>query len=48
MTSIKKDPILVVLQLSGGNDGINTVVSLCRPPTMLTTARPCACRKTRR
>ena len=26
MTSTKKDPILVVVQLSGGNDGINTVV----------------------
>ena len=26
MTSTKKDPVLVVLQLSGGNDGINTVV----------------------
>jgi len=26
MTSTKKDPILVVVQLSGGNDGINTVI----------------------
>jgi len=26
MTSTKKDPVLVVVQLSGGNDGINTVV----------------------
>ena len=26
MTSIKKDPVLVVLQLSGGNDALNTVV----------------------
>ena len=26
MTSTKRDPILVVVQLSGGNDGINTVV----------------------
>ena len=26
MTSTKKDPVLVVLQLSGGNDGINTVI----------------------
>ena len=26
MTSTKKDPILVVLQLSGGNDVLNTVI----------------------
>ena len=26
MTSTRKDPILVVLQLTGGNDGLNTVV----------------------
>ena len=26
MTSTKKDPVLVVLQLSGGNDVLNTVV----------------------
>jgi len=26
MTSNKKDPVLVVLQLSGGNDGLNTVI----------------------
>ncbi len=26
MTSTKKDPVLVVLQLSGGNDAVNTVV----------------------
>ena len=26
MTSTKKDPVLVVLQLSGGNDAINTLV----------------------
>ena len=26
MTSTKKDPVLVVLQLSGGNDAINTVI----------------------
>ncbi len=26
MTSTKKDPVLVVLQLSGGNDGLNTIV----------------------
>ena len=26
MTSTKKDPVLVVLQLSGGNDALNTVV----------------------
>ena len=26
MTSTKKDPVLVVLQLSGGDDGINTII----------------------
>ena len=26
MTSIKKDPVLVVLQLSGGNDAVNTII----------------------
>jgi uncharacterized protein (DUF1501 family) len=31
MTSTKKDPVLVVVQLSGGNDGINTVIPYCDP-----------------
>ena len=31
MTSTKKDPVLVVLQLSGGNDGLNTVVPYADP-----------------
>ena len=26
MTTTKKDPVLVVVQLSGGNDAINTVI----------------------
>ncbi len=26
MTSTKKDPVLVVLQLAGGNDALNTVI----------------------
>ena len=35
MTSTKKDPILVVVQLSGGNDGINTVVPYGDPTTTM-------------
>ena len=31
MTSTKKDPVLVVLQLSGGNDPLNTVVPYANP-----------------
>ena len=31
MTNTKKDPVLVVLQLSGGNDGLNTVVPYSNP-----------------
>ncbi len=31
MTSTKKDPVLVVLQLSGGNDGLNTIVPYSNP-----------------
>ena len=31
MTSTKKDPILVVLQLAGGNDALNTVVPYSNP-----------------
>ena len=31
MTSTKKDPVLVVLQLSGGNDGLNTVIPYSNP-----------------
>ena len=31
MTSSKKDPVLVVLQLSGGNDALNTVVPYADP-----------------
>ena len=31
MTSIKKDPVLVVLQLSGGNDYMNTVIPYTDP-----------------
>ena len=31
MTSSKKDPILVVLQLSGGNDYLNTVIPYANP-----------------
>ena len=31
MTSTKKDPVLVVLQLSGGNDPLNTVVPYTNP-----------------
>ena len=26
MTTTKKDPVLVVLQLSGGNDYLNTII----------------------
>ena len=31
MTSTKKDPVLVVLQLSGGNDYMNTLVPYTDP-----------------
>jgi uncharacterized protein (DUF1501 family) len=31
MTSTKKDPVLVVLQLSGGNDALNTIVPYSNP-----------------
>jgi uncharacterized protein (DUF1501 family) len=31
MTSTKKDPVLVVLQLSGGNDALNTIVPYSDP-----------------
>ena len=31
MTSTKKDPVLVVLQLSGGNDILNTLVPYTNP-----------------
>jgi uncharacterized protein (DUF1501 family) len=31
MTSTKKDPVLVVLQLSGGNDGLNTIIPYSNP-----------------
>ena len=31
MTTSGKDPVLVVLQLSGGNDYLNTVISYTDP-----------------
>ena len=31
MTSTTKDPVLVVLQLSGGNDGLNTIIPYTNP-----------------
>ena len=31
MTSTKKDPVLVVLQLAGGNDELNTVIPYHNP-----------------
>ena len=31
MTSTKKDPVLVVFQLSGGNDYLNTVIPYANP-----------------
>ena len=31
MTSTKKDPVLVGLQLSGGNDGLNTIIPYTNP-----------------
>ena len=37
MTSTKKDPVLVVLQLSGGNDAVNTLGALRRPQVLSTT-----------
>ena len=31
MASSKRDPVLVVLQLSGGNDALNTIVPYADP-----------------
>ncbi len=31
MVSTKKDPVLAVLSLSGGNDGLNTVIPYNNP-----------------
>ena len=31
MTTAQKDPVLVVLQLSGGNDYLNTVIPFTEP-----------------
>ena len=31
MTSTKKDPVIVILQLSGGNDYLNTVIPYDNP-----------------
>lgn len=31
MTSIKKDPVVVVLQLTGGNDYFNTIIPYTDP-----------------
>ena len=31
MTSSKKDPVLVILQLTGGNDYLNTVIPYSNP-----------------
>ena len=39
MTKERKDPVLVVLQLTGGNDYFNTVIPLQRRPTTTTAAR---------
>ena len=44
MTSTKKDPVLVVLQLSGGNDARSTRwCPTATPCTMWTTGRRYAC-----
>ena len=32
MTSTKKDPVVVVLQLTGGNDYYNTIIPYNDPP----------------
>jgi len=32
MTSTKKDPVLVVLQMTGGNDYLNTIIPYSNPP----------------
>ena len=46
MASTKKDPVLVILQLSGANDYMNTIILIATLCTM-TTGRRSTFRKTR-
>ncbi|GIT42901.1 MAG: hypothetical protein Ct9H300mP11_08370 [Chloroflexota bacterium] len=46
MTSTNKDPILVVIQLTGGKDYINTVVPPPKTHSTTTTAKPLESPKT--
>ena len=42
MTQSNKDPVLVVLQMTGGNDYLNTIIPYFQPPLQ---GEPPRCRR---